>query len=502
MTTTETRTDTLSAAARALLGDPENLIAGVWERGDGERRLTSLNPATTAVLAEVPAASPGQAERAIAAAREAFDAGPWRDATPRDRSDLLRGLADLMERHRDELVEIVVDEVGSPVALARAMQVGMPIDNVRWAADMALKGPQGGYEEALPPHFGTPPSSSLLVREPAGVVAGITGYNFPINSVVWKLGPALAAGCTIVIKPSERTSLSTLALLRLADRAGFPAGVVNFVLGEGDVGRVLSSHPDVDLAMFTGSLAVGRRIMEAAARTTKRLVLELGGKSATIVLPGADLDEVTGPSILRWARNAGQGCGATTRTLVPRADYDRFVEASRAFVATLKVGDPWDEDTDLGPLIRDEHRAFVEGHVAAAVRDGAQVMAGGGRPEGLSGYFMNPTVVGNVTNEDTICREELFGPVGTILPYDTVDEAVAIANDSDYGLHAAVYGPMATSIQLARRLRTGAVSVNGGGFMHPRGPWGGYRMSGFGREMGDDGFREFFEVKHIQWPLR
>ena len=502
MTTTAAGLNTLSEGARALLGSPENLIGGIWEAGEGDRTLTSINPSTTEVLAEVPTASVAQGDRAIAAARDAFDTGPWRETTPRDRSDLLHGLADLMDRHRDQLVEIVVTEVGSPVTLSRAMQVGMPVDNIRWAAEMAMKGPPGGYEEALPPHFGTPPSSSLLVREPAGVVAGITGYNFPINSVVWKLGPALAAGCTIVIKPSERTSLSTMALIRLVHEAGIPPGVVNFVLGEGDIGHLLSSHPDVDLAMFTGSLGVGRRIMQAAAHTTKRLVLELGGKSATIILPGADLDEVTGPSILRWARNAGQGCGATTRTLVPRADYDRFVETSRTFVGGLRAGDPWDETTDLGPLIRDEHRAFVEGHVRDAVAAGGEVVAGGGRPDGLAGYFMNPTVIGGVTNSDVICREELFGPVGTILPYDSVAEAVAIANDSDYGLHAAVYGPMADSIQLARRLRTGAVSVNGGGFMHPRGPWGGHKMSGFGREMGDDGYREFFEVKHIQWPLR
>jgi aldehyde dehydrogenase (NAD+)/betaine-aldehyde dehydrogenase len=502
MSTAEIQRESLSEAARDLLGEPANLIDGRWETGEGDGRLLALNPTTTERLTDVPTASLDQAERAIAAARRAFDTGPWGRTSPRDRSDLLNGLADLMERHRDELVEIVVTEVGSPVTLTRAMQVGMPIDNIRWAADMALKGPQSGYEEALPPHFGTPPSSSLLRREPAGVVAGITGYNFPINSVVWKLGPGLAAGCTLVLKPSERTSLSTLALIRLAHQAGFPDGVVNFVLGEGDVGHLLSSHPDVDLTMFTGSLAIGRRIMAAAAQTTKRLVLELGGKSATIVLPGTDIDEVTGPSILRWARNAGQGCGATTRTLVPRGDYERFAETSRTFLSGLRTGDPWDERTDVGPLIREEHRRFVEGHVESAVAAGGVIEAGGGRPTGLPGYFVNPTVIGNVRNDDAICREELFGPVGTILPYDTVDEAVAIANDSDYGLHGAVYGPMAESLQLARRLRTGAVSVNGGGFMHPRSPWGGFKQSGFGREMGDDGFREFFQVKHIQWPLR
>ena len=502
MTATTIPTEQLSDRARALLGEPANLIGGSWEAGASESRLSSINPTTAQTICEFPAASVEQGERAIEAARRAFYSDEWSNASPRERSDLLLGLADLMDKHRDELVEIVVTEVGSPVTLSRAMQVGMPIDNIRWAAEKAIEGPPGGYEEALPPHFGTPPSSSLLVREPAGVVAAITGYNFPINSVVWKLGPALAAGCTIVIKPSERTPLSTVALIRLAHEAGFPEGAVNMVLGEGDVGQLLSSHPDVDLTMFTGSFAVGRKIMAAAAESTKRLVLELGGKSASIVMPNADLEEATGPSILRWARNAGQGCGATTRTLVPRADYDRFVELSAEFVSKLKAADPWQEDTDLGPLIRAEQRASVEGYVERALEAGGEIVAGGGRPDGLDGYFVNPTVVGNVTNEAEICQEELFGPVGTVIPYDSLDEAVAIANDSQYGLHAAVYGPMAEAIQLSRRLRTGAVSVNGGGFMHPRGPWGGLRHSGFGREMGDDGYREFFEVKHVQWPLR
>ena len=342
---------------------------------------------------------------------------------------------------------------------------------------------------------------SVLRREPVGVVAGITGYNFPINSVAWKLGPALAAGCTIVLKPSPRTSLSTIAMVRMADRVGFPPGVINVVLGEGPVGHLLSSHPDIDMTMFTGSLEVGRKIMAAAAHTTKRLVLELGGKSATIVLPGADLQAVTGPSILRWCRNAGQGCGATTRTLVPRQDYDRFCEVAAQFIDGLQTGDPWDDRTDVGPLIRDEQRSFVENHVHEAISRGALVVAGGGRPMGMGGYFVNPVLLGGLTNDDVICREELFGPVGVVLPYDTVDEAIAIANDSQYGLHAAIYGPIVESLAVANRLRTGAVSINGGGFMRPEGPWGGFKLSGFGREMGDDGFREFFQVKHVQWPL-
>lgn len=505
MTTTTspgTTVHELSTKARALIDGPTNWIDGTWEDGESASSLRLVDPTTTAEIRTVASASVAQAERAVLAARHAFDRGPWAGTTPRERSHALLRLADLMEQHQEELVEIVVTEVGSPITLARSMQVGMPIGNIRWAADRALEGPQGGYQEALPPHLGTPASSSLLQRVPVGVVAGITGYNFPINSVAWKLGPGLAAGCTLVLKPSPRTPLSTLAFMRIVDRAELPPGVVNFVLGEGDVGEVLSGHRAVDMVMFTGSLQVGRAIMHSAAQTTKRAVLELGGKSATIVLPGADIERISGPSILRFVRNSGQGCGATTRTLVPRDRYDEFASAAATFVDGLKVGSPWDEDTDLGPLIRAEQRDFVEGHVDAALERGATLVAGGGRPAGLDGYFYNPTMVGGVDNSDTICQEELFGPVGALLPYDDVEQALDIAHDSPYGLHAAVYGDPVQAHRLALRLRTGAVSVNGGGFMRPEGPWGGFGMSGFGREMGDDGFREFFQVKHIQWPIR
>jgi aldehyde dehydrogenase (NAD+) len=502
MTLTQDSGRQMGTAARGLIDGPTCWINGVWEDGDSGQLLKSVNPSTTELIRDVPVGSVAQAERAVQAARRAFDDGPWSRVKPRERAHLLLELADLMERNAEDLIEVIVTEVGSPVALSRALQVGMPITNIRWAAEMALKGPQGGYEESLPPHMGPPASSSLLQRVPVGVVAGITGYNFPINSVVWKLGPGIAAGCTLVFKPSPRTPLSTMALMRLVEQVGFPSGVVNFVTGETEVGELLSSHEAVDLVMFTGSLAVGRQVMQSAAQTTKQLVLELGGKSATILLPGANIAELTGPSVLRWVRNSGQGCGATTRTLVPRADYDEYAASAGDFIAGLSVGSPFDESTDIGPLIRPEQRDFVEGHVAKAVERGAALLVGGGRPAGLDGYFMNPALIGNVDNSDAICQEELFGPVGALLPYDNVEQAISIAHDSPYGLHAAVYGPPTEAFDVARRLRTGAVSINGGGAMRPEGPWGGFKLSGFGREMGDDGFREFFQVKHLQWPIR
>jgi len=502
MTVTRTPEQEMGTGARALISGPTNYIDGAWVDGEGGTEIASVNPTTTGLIRSVPAATVAQTERAIMAARTAFDSGPWANSTPRDRSAALLELADVMERHADELLEIIVTEVGTPVRLSRSMQVGMPIANVRWAADMALKGPQGGYEQALPPDWTTPASSSLLQRVPVGVVAGITGYNFPINSVIWKLAPGLAAGCTLVLKPSPRTPLSTMALIKLVEQLGLPPGVVNFVLGDNDSGELLCDHDAVDMVMFTGSLAVGRRIMQSASRTTKRLVLELGGKSATIVLPGADIGALTEPTIMRWARNSGQGCGATTRTLVHADAYQEYADTAGQYVDNLSVGSPWREETDLGPLIRAEQRDFVEGHLHRALDRGATLIAGGGRPEGFDGYFMNPALVGGIDNSDEIAQEELFGPVGVLLPYGTVEEAVAIANDSVYGLHAAVYGPPEEAFSVAKRLRTGAVSINGGGFMRPEGPWGGFRRSGFGREMGEDGFREFFEVKHLQWPVR
>ena len=502
MTTTPQIERSMGAAARALVDGPTNFIDGRWEEGLGTTSLTSLNPTTTEVIRELPTATLDQTERAILAARRAFDEGPWSTVTPRERSDLLLELADVMERHAEELLEVVVTEVGCPVRLTRAMQVGMPIANVRWAADMALKGPQGGYEEALAPNWNVPASSSLLQRVPVGVIAGITGYNFPINSVIWKLAPGLAAGCTLVFKPSPRTPLSTMALVKLVEQVGLPPGVVNFVVGDNDSGELLTDHEAVDMVMFTGSLAVGRKIMQTSARTTKRIILELGGKSATILLPGADIPALTEPSIMRWARNSGQGCGSTTRTLVPQDAYDEYAESAGRYVDNLKIGSPWLEETDLGPLIRPEQRDFVEGHLGRALDRGATLIAGGGRPEGYEGYFMNAALVGGIDNSDEIAREELFGPVGALLPYDTVEDALAIAQDSPYGLHAAVYGKPDEAYAVAKRIRAGAVSINGGGYMRPEGPWGGFKMSGMGREMGDDGFREFFQVKHLQWPIR
>jgi aldehyde dehydrogenase (NAD+)/betaine-aldehyde dehydrogenase len=334
------------------------------------------------------------------------------------------------------------------------------------------------------------------------VVAAITAYNYPLLLTSYKVAGGLAAGCTAVLMPSPRAALHGIAFMRMCQEAGIPDGAVNLVIGEAAGGRQLCEHDGVDMVSFTGSREIGSVVMQQAARGVKKTVLELGGKSPNILLPGTDVDSVIQPSVLRFCRNAGQGCGATTRTLVPREEYDHYVAATRRFMSTIRVGDPFDEATDVGPLIRGEQRERVEGFVQRAIDGGAVVEAGGGRPDGLErGFYMNPALVGNVDNGMEICREELFGPVGALLPYDSVDDAVRIANDSIYGLNANIWGPPDQAIAVARKLRTGTVTVNGGGGDRPDAPWGGFRQSGVGAERGEDGFAEFFQTKHIQWPL-
>ena len=477
-------------------------IDGKWQPGEGPV-IRSVDPSTTKVLAETPSATAGQVDDAIAAARSAFDGGEWSRLSAGERSTLLHRLADLIERDTDDLVRLVSTEVGSPATLARALQVGAPAMYFRWFAEAAARGPRDGLEQPLPLHHQPVLTSSMLLREPAGVVAAITAYNYPLNLVAWKLGPVFASGCASVLLPSPKGLLCTVALVKLMEEAGFPPGAVNLVFGPPAVTEQIVSSDLVDMVSFTGSAAVGSKIMVLAAPTLKKVVLELGGKSPNVLLPGVDVEATVGPSILRFVRNAGQGCGATTRTIVPRPDYDQFVEESARFMREqVPVGDPHDPATIIGPLITDEHRRNVEGYISRAVDSGARLVTGGGRPAALEpGYFLEPTLLCGMDNEAEIAREELFAPVGVVIPYDDVEEALAIANASRYGLNANVWGPTSDAVAFARRVRAGTVTVNGGGGMRPDAPWGGYRESGVGRECGEEGFREFFEVKHVQWPL-
>jgi aldehyde dehydrogenase (NAD+)/betaine-aldehyde dehydrogenase len=476
-------------------------IDGAWVQGADDSVADVLNPATEESLVRMRFASAEQVQDAVGAARRAADHGAWPALTARDRSLLLHRLTDLFESRRDEYVDLIISEVGSPRALAAAGQVGAAIDTFRWFADAAARGPVGGYEQGLPLHYQPFTSASLLRQEPVGVVAAITAYNFPLFLLARKLGGVLASGCTAEVLPSERAPLTTWRFFEMLQEADYPAGVANLIIGSKDAGVTLSSHPDVDMVSFTGSVAVGAAVMAQAAPTTKKVVLELGGKSPTIVLPGAEIDVLAGPTILRLTTATGQACGCTTRTFVAEADYEPYIEAAGKFIDGMKVGDPRAEGTAVGPLIRDEQRKSVEGYVTRALDAGGEIVAGGGRPDEPVGYYMNPALISGLPNSSEIAQNELFGPVGVVMSYKTLDEAIALANDSRYGLNAAVWGPTDAAMRVAQQLKSGSVALNGGGGPRPDAPWGGPRESGVGREGGEDGFRDFFEVKHIQWPV-
>lgn len=477
---------------------PTVLIGDRWESGDGDGVMTSMNPSTGEILAEASPAGRQQSSRAVVAARAALD-GPWGRMSPAQRGAALGRLADTLEANSAELEALVVTELGSPISLARTMHVSTSLARIRFYAELAVRGPLGGWERHLP--LGEGSSASVLLWQPAGVVSAITAYNFPLGIPALKVGAALAAGCTVVLCPSPRTFLTSRAFVRLALESGLPPGVLNLITGEVESSIELTTHPGVDVVSFTGSTAVGSQIQAQASSTVKRLVLELGGKSPSVILPGAPLRAAVASSVLRFTRNAGQACGATTRIFVPSADYDEVADIAREVVNTLPVGDPWQETTVVGPLIREEQRQSVEAVIGRAIESGAQVLAGGGRPQREAGFFVNPTLIGAVDNDAEISRRELFGPVAVVVPYQGVEDALTLANATDFGLNAGVWGPTVEAIAFARRIRSGTVAVNGGGPSRPDMPWGGFGLSGVGRDGGEEGMREFLEVQHVHWPL-
>jgi len=469
------------------------LIGGRSEPGQGERFVVD-NPATERVVATVPGASTVQVDAALAAARRAFESSSWRD--PGLRRDCLLALASLVERDRDLLTHLLVSEVGTPVALCETLQVNEPIAMLRDYAERTM----GDRTRHLGRSNGTPPSDALIRYEPSGVVAAVTAYNYPLLFAALKVGAAVAAGCTVVLLPSYQTPLSTLHFGMLCSEAGLPAGTVNVLAGSTTVARALTSHPNVDKISFTGSTDVGRKILAQAAPELTRSVLELGGKSPSILLPGVELEQLTTAVHARYLRNAGQGCSSPTRILVHRGQFDEFLRLTEAAVASIKVGDPWDPDTVAGPLISAAHRTRVEGYVERALADGGRVIAGGGRPDLPHGWYLNPTVITGVSNQSEIARTELFGPVGLVFPYDSVEEAVAMANDSEYGLSATIYGDPAAARTLAPRLRVGTVMINGWIGRRDQSS-GGFKASGMGREAGEEGVREFLEAQYVAWPI-
>jgi acyl-CoA reductase-like NAD-dependent aldehyde dehydrogenase len=463
------------------------------------RTFPSVNPATGKVLDEAADATVADAETAVAAARRAFDATDWSTDVPartRCLDQLHRALLD----HREELRELTIAEVGAPRMLTYSAQLDEPIGIVRYYADLL-----GSYpltEDLGEVELRGQRHRRWVEKEAAGVVAAIIAYNYPTQLALAKLAPALAAGCTVVLKGAPDTPLVTLYLARLiAEHTDIPPGVVN-VLTSSDVavGELLTTHTDVDVISFTGSTATGRAIMAAASGTVKRVFLELGGKSAMIVLDDADLAVAAQTAAFMICSHAGQGCALTSRLLVPREHHDAIVEQVAASLARVRYGDPTDPKTYMGPLISERQRDKVDGLVQRAVAAGATLVTGGNRVD--PGFFYTPTLLSGVDPDSEIAQEEVFGPVLAVIPYDGEDEAVRIANGSIYGLSGAVQSrDPDRAIALARRIRAGTFSINGGNYFAPDAPFGGYKQSGIGREMGAAGIEEFLERKTLAVAL-
>jgi len=480
---------------RALADSPQlMLIDGEFVESTGGERFATIDAATGERITEIAQAAPADVDRAVMAARRALD-GPWSRIAPAERGRLIGALAGLIERQADELAQLEALDSGKPIAFARVVDVDMAIQQLRYYSGWPTK-LEG---QTLP--VGTPDMHVYTRREPIGVVAAIVPWNFPLAIAVWKVAPALAAGCTVVLKPAEQTPLSALRLGALALEAGIPPGVLNVCPGDGEVtGAALAGHEGVDRIAFTGSTAVGRDIARAAAGTLAEVSLELGGKNPNIVLADADLSAAATGSAMAAFFNSGQVCGAGSRILVQREVHDDFVAELTAQARTFRVGPGLDPDTTLGPLISAEHHARVRGYVEDGVAGGATLL-GGGQPddEGLgNGYFLEPAVLAGVRDDDAVCREEIFGPVAVVQPFDTVDEAVTRANATPYGLTAGVWTTdVRNAHRFAAQLQAGTIWINGWGHFDPAVPFGGYKQSGYGRDSGRAALDEYLQVKAV-----
>jgi aldehyde dehydrogenase (NAD+) len=479
----------MTGATTATLSRDALYIDGEWRRPSGAGGIDVHEAATEEVLATVPAADAADVEAAVTAARAAFPA--WSQTPAGERAAVLRRLADGLEARGDELATVMAREVGTPIAVANRVQVGLGVAVFRSMADLVEQFPA---EERL--------GSSLVLRVPAGVVGAITPWNYPLYQLAAKVGPALAAGCTTVVKPSSVAPLAAYAVAEVAHALGLPPGVLNVVTGRGaEAGEVLVQHPEVDLVSLTGSTSAGARVAALAAPGIKRLALELGGKSAFVLCPDADLEAALDAAVRTAFVNNGQTCAATTRLIVTR---DRLAEVEDRLadaVGAMAVGDPLDPATQVGPVASAGQYRSIQGYLDGAADQGTVLVGGPGRAEGHDrGWFVRPTVVSRLDNSARIAQEEIFGPVLAVIPVDDVDAAVRVANDSDYGLSGAVWaGDVEGAVAVARRLRTGQVSVNGGRF-NVLAPFGGFRKSGVGRELGPHGLAEYFEMVSLQLP--
>jgi aldehyde dehydrogenase (NAD+) len=467
-------------------------IGGKWVEPSSDRRIEVVSPITEQVIATVPEATEADMDRAVAAARKAFDEGPWPRMSPAERGEVLARVGKEVESRLPEMIEAFTAEIGAPAAVSEAFH-----DNaIKMWGDASTLHERFEFEEERTWADG----HGKLVREPIGVVAVIIPWNGPVATASLKIGPALAAGCTVVLKPAPEGPVSTMILAEALEAAGLPEGVISLLPGGREAGEHLVKHKDVDKISFTGSTAAGRRIMSLAGERIARVTLELGGKSAGIIADDIPLDQVLPTLAFAGIGSSGQVCAAITRVVVPRHRQDEVVEALTGIFESVKVGDPREPDTVIGPLAAERQRERVEGYIKLGVEEGARLVTGGERPKDLDrGWYVPPTIFADVRNDMRIAQEEIFGPVVCVIPFDTVEEAVQIANDSDYGLSGAVYASdVELAERIARQVRTGQISVNTWGMCVVQ-PFGGYKQSGLGREGNVEGLSAFLETKLIQY---
>ncbi len=469
----------------------ELYIDGAWIAPQGDGTIEVVNPTTEQVIGSVPAGSSDDVNLAVAAAKRAFP--EWANSSVETRMAALNDLSLALKELTEELAQTITAEVGTPIGYSRMAMVGTPRVVARSYAKM-LESYEWEHEIR----------NSVIVKEPVGVCAFITPWNFPLHQIVGKVAPALAAGCTMVLKPSKEAPLNAFLLADILHDIGLPPGVFNLVSGHGsEVGEFLSGHPDVDMVSFTGSTGAGVRVSQAAAPTVKRVTLELGGKSANVILDDADVIRAAKSSIGACYQNSGQTCSALTRLIIPVAHKEEILEVVKQRVEGYTPGNPLDENTRCGPMVSSKQQASVHNYIQSAIDEGATLIAGGTEmPDGIeTGFFVRPTAFADVTPDMTIWKEEVFGPVLTITTYQSEEEALSLANDSIYGLSGGVWsGDAERAMEFAKGMRTGQVSINGGPF-NVSAPFGGYKQSGNGRELGVEGLDEFLEIKAIQRPI-
>lgn len=470
-------------------------IGGTWTEPSTTEVIEVHCPATGDYVGKVPLAAKADVDAAIGAARAAFDTGPWPSTPPAERAAVIGAAVKLMEDRKELFTKLLADETGQPPTIVETMQWLGSLGSLTYFAGAA---DDVSWTETRNGSYG----QSIVSREPIGVVGAIVAWNVPLFLAVNKLGPALLAGCTVVLKPAAETPLTANALAEVFAEAGLPEGVLSVVPGGIETGQALTANPDIDIFTFTGSSAVGKEVGKRAADLLKPCTLELGGKSAAIMLSDVDLAAAVPMMVFSGLMNAGQGCVNQTRILAPRSRYDEIVDAVSTFVQALPVGLPTDAAAQVGPLISEKQRTRVEDYIKKGTDEGARLVCGGGRPDGLdSGYFVQPTVFADVDNQMTIAQEEIFGPVLCIIGYDTVDDAIAIANDSVYGLAGSVWtADVPRGIEISQQIRTGTYGINWYAF-DPGSPFGGYKNSGIGRENGPEGVEHFTQQKSVLLPM-